>query len=115
MRAAPLEVAVSGDAYRRGGQVGAAPRMSTRFLPESNARTEFRGCEEPLMHRRSVDDDNLEERTRKWMRTPAMVRQMEVAFNRGIREIMAMYMERQLRTSMTDALMSYLGYTVSYG
>jgi len=90
--------------------------MSTRFLPESEGRTEFRGCEEPLMHRRSDDaPDSLEERTRTWLRTPAMVRQMEVAFNRGIREIMAMYMERQLKTSMTDALMTYMGYTVSYG
>ncbi|XP_059478042.1 uncharacterized protein LOC132198188 [Neocloeon triangulifer] len=121
MRGAPLEVAVSGDAYRRGAgqQVQPTSRMSSRFLPEGNARTEFKGCEEPLNHRRrslaDPDEDGVEERTRNWLRTPAIVRQMEVAFLAGLREIMGVYMERQLRTSMTDTLMSYMGFTVSYG
>jgi hypothetical protein len=84
--------------------------MSARFLPESDARTEFRGCEEPISHRR-IDS---EEKSRS-MRSPQMVHQMEIAFLRGIREIMALYMERQLRSSMTDTLMTYLGFSTSYG
>ncbi|CAB3383558.1 Hypothetical predicted protein [Cloeon dipterum] len=120
MRAAPLEVAVSGDAYRRGvgPQVQPTSRMSSRFLPEANERTEFKGCDEPLSHRRRSDDgaeDSAEARTRQYLRTPAIVRQMETGFMRGIRQIMGMYMERQLRTTMTDTLMAYMGYTVSYG